>query len=121
MNNIVDDLPSKEERNWALVAHLSALAGMVVPFAGTILGPLVVWLLKREESAFVADQAREALNFNITMFIAYAICFVLFIVFIGMLLLPLLALVHLILIIVAMIKASEGQRFRYPFALRLIS
>ena len=83
MSEVIAGQPDKEERNWALIAHLSAIAGMLVPFVGTILGPLVVWLLKREDSEYVADQAKEALNFNITMFLGYMICFILMIIVIG--------------------------------------
>ncbi|MCC5869152.1 MAG: DUF4870 domain-containing protein [Gammaproteobacteria bacterium] len=121
LSEVITGRPSRDERNWALIAHLSAIAGMLVPIAGIILGPLVVWLLKREDSEFVADQAKEALNFNITMFLGYIICFILVIIVIGVFLMMALGLLHLVLIIIAMIKASEGVRYRYPFALRLFS
>lgn len=121
MSEVIAGQPSKDERNWALIAHLSAIAGMLVPFVGTILGPLVVWLLKREDSEYVADQAKEALNFNITMFLGYMICFILMIIVIGVFLMMALGLLHLVFIIIAMVKASEGERYRYPFALRLVS
>jgi len=121
LSEVITGRPSRDERNWALIAHLSAIAGMLVPIAGIILGPLVVWLLKREDSEFVADQAKEALNFNITMFLGYIICFILVIIVIGVFLMMALGLLHLVLIIIAMIKASEGVRYRYPFALRLFN
>lgn len=114
-------LPGKEERNWALLAHLSAIAGVLLAGLGIVLGPLVVWLIKREDSAFVADQAKEALNFNITMLLGYIAGAVLIPVLVGLLILPVLGLLHLVLMIVAMIRASEGVRYRYPFALRLVS
>ena len=57
-----------------MIAHLSALAAFVAPFLGGVLGPLIVYLVKRDQSAFAADAAREALNFNITVAIGYAIC-----------------------------------------------
>ncbi len=114
-------LPGKEERNWALLAHLSAIAGVLLAGLGIVLGPLVVWLIKREDSEFVADQAKEALNFNITMLLGYIAGAVLIPVVVGLLILPVLGLLHLVLMIVAMIRASEGVRYRYPFALRLVS
>ncbi|MCC5862246.1 MAG: DUF4870 domain-containing protein [Gammaproteobacteria bacterium] len=113
--------PSKEERNWALLAHLSAVAGVLLAGLGMVLGPLVVWLLKREDSEFVADQAKEALNFNITMLLGYIVGVILIPILIGVVILPVLGLLHLVFMIVAMIRASEGQRYRYPFALRLVS
>lgn len=111
--------PSAEERNWGLFAHLSALLGLVVPF-GNILGPLVIWLVKRDRSAWVADQAKEALNFNITLTIAFLVALVLAFVLIGIPLLVAIGLFWLIMTIVAGIKASEGASYRYPLAVRLV-
>ncbi len=111
--------PSAEEKQWALFAHLSALAGVIVPF-GNILGPLVIWLIKKDTLPFVNDQGKEALNFNITILIAIIISAFLIIIVIGFLLLPLVGLVWLILTIMATIKASNGEAYRYPFTLRLI-
>ncbi len=79
--------PKPEERSLGLACHLLALAGLVVPF-GNILGPLIMWLVKKDESAFVDDQGKEALNFNITISIAGFIAFLLMFVVIGGLLLP---------------------------------
>jgi uncharacterized Tic20 family protein len=112
-------VPTQDERTWGMLAHLAAFTGFIVPF-GNLIGPLLVWLLKREQLAFVADQGKEALNFNITVLIAAAICGVLVFVFIGILLGVALFIAWLTLTIVAGIKASEGIRYRYPFALRLV-
>ncbi len=103
-----------------MACHLSALAGFVVPF-GSIIGPLVVWLMKREESSFVDRQGKESLNFQITMLIAFLISLVLVFVLIGFLLIAAVAIFDLIMIIVATIKASEGEDFRYPVSLRLVT
>jgi len=111
-------VPDAEQRKWAMIAHLSALLGFVIPF-GHLIGPLVVWQLKKE-MPFVADQGKEALNFQITVSIAVLVCIVLFLVLIGMVLLPLVVLGALILTVVAAIKANEGVAYRYPFTLRLI-
>lgn len=113
-------LEEKEARNWGMACHLSALAGFVVPF-GSIIGPLVVWLMKREESSFVDRQGKESLNFQITMLIAFLISLVLVFVLIGFLLIAAVAIFDLIMIIVATIKASEGEDFRYPVSLRLVT
>jgi uncharacterized Tic20 family protein len=111
--------PTPDERTWGMVAHLSALAGFILPF-GNILGPLVVYLVKREASAFVAVEAKEALNFNITLAIGGIVCLVLFLLSIGILFAALLALFWLVMIIIAALKAAEGVAYRYPFALRLV-
>jgi uncharacterized protein len=112
--------PTKDERSWGMLAHLAAFAGFIVPPVGNVLGPLIVWLIKREQSGFVADQGKEALNFNISILIAAAICAALVFVFIGILLGVALFIFWLAMTLIAGIKASEGIRYRYPFALRLI-
>lgn len=120
-----------QERQWAMFAHLSALAGAIVSAGwafsiGCFIGPLVIWLVKKETMPFVDDQAKEALNFNITVAIAFAALFVLTIVTIGLgalLTVPLyliIALAWLVLTIIAAIKANDGVAYRYPFTLRLI-
>ncbi len=111
--------PSAEERQWGMFAHLSALLGFIIPF-GSIIFPLIIWQIKKNEMPFVDDQGKEALNFQITAFIAVVICFVLMFVLIGLLLLPLVGLAILIFTIMAGIKANNGEAYRYPFALRLI-
>jgi uncharacterized Tic20 family protein len=111
--------PTNEERTLGLLSHLSSLSGFIIPF-GNILGPLLMYLIKREESEFAADQAREALNFNITMTLAMIVAAVLMIVLIGFLLLPALGLAWVVLTIIAAIKANEGEWYQYPFTLRLV-
>ena len=111
--------PTAEEKQWAMFAHLSALVGFIIPL-GSIIGPLVIWQMKKAEMPFVDDQGKEALNFQITALIAIVVCFVLMFVLIGMLLLPIVALAVLILTIIGGIKANNGEAYRYPFALRLI-
>jgi uncharacterized Tic20 family protein len=112
-------IPTQDERTWGMLAHLTAFSGFIVPF-GNVIGPLVVWLVKRDQSQFVADQGREALNFNISMLLAGAVCALLVLVFIGILLGVALFIFWLTMTIVAGIKAGEGVRYRYPFALRLV-
>ena len=112
--------PTENERTWGMLAHLSALAGLVLPMIGIVLGPLAVWLARRDDSAFVAAHAREALNFNITVLIGAVICMMLMLVFIGFLLGTALFVAWLVLTLIAAIRASEGAAYRYPFALRLI-
>ena len=110
---------NREERNWAMACHLSALTA-VFSGIGMIVGPLVVWLIKKDEMPFVDDQGKEALNFQITMMIALLICTPLIFLVIGLLLIPLICLFDLIMVIIASIKSADGERYRYPFALRLV-
>jgi uncharacterized protein len=112
--------PTENERTWGMLAHLSALTGVVVWLLGCIIGPLVVWLARRDSSAFVAEHAREALNFNITVVLAALVCMALMLVFVGFILGTALFVVWLVFTLIAAIKASEGEHYRYPFSLRLV-
>lgn len=111
----------REERTWGMFTHLSALiAQFIVPGLGPIIGPLIIWLVKKDAMPFVDDQGKEALNFNISVFIYGVICGLLWLVFIGMILLPLLGLFWLIFTIVASVKAHEGVAYRYPLTIRFL-
>jgi uncharacterized Tic20 family protein len=111
---------SKEEQNWAMACHLVALSGFIIPF-GNILGPLIVWLIKKDTMPLVDQHGKEALNFQITVTLAAIISFLLVFVLIGILLLVVVGLGALILTIMAAVKVSNGElNYRYPFALRLI-
>jgi uncharacterized Tic20 family protein len=111
---------SKEEQNWAMYCHLSALAGFIVPF-GSVIGPLVIWLMKKDTMPLVDQHGKESLNFQITALIAFIISAVLTLVLIGFLLLPVVGIGWLVLTIMATVKVSGGQLdYKYPFALRLI-
>lgn len=110
---------SKEERTWAMLAHLLTIAGYLVGMA--FLPPLVILLVKKDESEFVADQAKESLNFQITVFLALLVAAAMICIVVGVFLLPVIAIAAMILAIVAAIKANEGVRYRYPLTLRLIT
>ena len=112
-------IPTQDERTWGMLAHLVAFSGFLVPF-GNIIGPLVVWLIKRDQSEFVAEQGREALNFNISVLLAGLVCAVLVLAAIGFLLGAVLFIFWVTMTIVAGIKAGEGVRYRYPVSLRLV-
>lgn len=112
--------PTENERTWGMLAHLAAFGGLVVPLVGNVVAPLIVWHSWRGRSAFVAEQALESLNFNITVSIAAVVCWVAVFIFIGLLLGMALFIAWLALTIIAAIKASEGVSYRYPFALRLV-
>ncbi len=113
--------PSKSERNWAMGCHLIALCGLLIPnLILGLVGTLVLWLLKRDEGAFVEDQGKESLNFQISLIIYACVCIVLHVILIGFFLLAALGVFAFVCIIVAAIKASEGTCFRYPMCLRFI-
>lgn len=123
--------PPQEERTWALFAHLSILAGGLLTWGwaasfGSFIGPLIIWLVKRETMPFVADQAKEALNFGITLTILCVALLMLTILSLGIgavLTIPLFLLIGvgaLVFAIIAAVKANEGVAYRYPLTLRLV-
>ena len=111
---------SRNVRTWNVLCHATALAGFFVPWAGHILGPLIVWLAKRSDSPEIDEHGKESLNFQISMLIYNVIAGVLCLVLIGFIMLAILHILNLVLVIVASIKASEGKFFRYPITIRLI-
>jgi uncharacterized protein len=112
-------VPSQEARQWAMFCHFAAFLGLVFPF-GSLLGPLIVWQVKKDMDPFVDAQGKEALNFQISVALAAVVCVLLMVVMIGFPLLMLLGLAALILTIIAGIKANEGKPYRYPFTWRLL-
>ncbi len=116
MERIVDN---PDERMWGMFCHLSALAGAVIPF-GNIIGPLIVYSVKRQEYDFVEDQGKESLNFQITMSIALVVSGILVIVLIGFLLLLVIGLFALVFTVVGALKANQGEFYRYPFTIRFL-
>ena len=111
--------PNAEAKQWAMFAHLAALAGFIIPF-GSIVGPLLVWQLKKDVDPFVEQNGKEAVNFQITIAIAAMVCFMLMFVVIGVLLFPVLVLIWLIFTIIAGVKANDGVAYRYPMTIRFI-
>ena len=110
----------KNIRNWAMLCHLASFAGFTgIPF-GNILGPLLVWLLKREESLFIDAHGKEALNFQISVTIYAIVCAVLILILIGLVLLVILILFALISVIIAAVQANGGAEYRYRLAIRFI-
>ena len=102
-----------------MIYHLSALSGYFIPL-GNLLGPLIIWAIKKDEFAFVDQQGKEAINFQLSMTIAYLISCVLILLVIGVFLLGILAVYALVMIIIASIKTNDGVDFRYPNSIRFI-
>jgi uncharacterized Tic20 family protein len=110
---------SRDQNMWAMLCHLSALAGFIIPL-GNVIGPLVIWMIKKDVYPLVDDQGKEALNFQISMTIYYIISCILILILIGIPLLIGLALFSLVVTIIAMVKASDGVAYRYPLSIRFI-
>jgi uncharacterized protein len=106
-------------RNTAMAAHLSTFAGLVVPF-GSVIGPLAVWLTRRDRDPFIDQAGREALNFGISIAVYGSVLLVATLMLVGMPLLIAGVIAWLVLASLAAVKASQGQPYRYPLTMRLI-
>jgi len=111
---------SSSVRTWCVLAHATALVGFLVPVAGHIVGPLIIWLAKRQDSPEIDAHGKESLNFQISMLIWNLISGLLCLVVIGFFMLAILHILNIIFVIIASIQASEGKLYRYPLAMRLI-
>src|SRR5258707_14654314 len=100
---------SSTVRTWCILAHATALVGFLVPVAGHIVGPLIVWLAKRQDSPEIDAHGKESLNFQISMFIWNVIAGILVLVVIGIPILIVLHILNIIFVIVGSIQASEGK------------
>ena len=105
--------PTPDDKNMAMLIYLLGI------FTGFI-GPLILWLMKKEQSPFINDQGKEVLNFQITTFIAWICCIILMFIVIGLFLMPVVAIGYLVLMILGLLKAKDGIAYRFPFALRLL-
>jgi uncharacterized Tic20 family protein len=113
--------PETWERNWAVFCHLGGFAGLVLPGLGHVVVPLVLWLLRRDQSAFVDHHGKEALNFQISMTLYAVVSVALMWVLIGFLLILVVLGVQFVFMVIASVAASQGEPYRYPLTLRLIS
>jgi uncharacterized Tic20 family protein len=109
-----------EARKWAMISHIIALVGLIGNGIGFLLGPLIVWLIKKQDHPFIDDQGKEAVNFQITMLIAACISGLLIFAVVGIFLLAIVGIIMTILPIIAGIKANEGVSYRYPVSIRFI-
>jgi len=110
---------NREARTWAMICHLAGLAFLlpIAPVIGSVIGPLIIWLIKKDQFPFVDEQGKEALNFQITMLIYGVVAGLLILACIGMILLPAVAVVDIVLVVIAAIKANDGFHYRYPYPL----
>ena len=107
-------------RTWCVLCHASALTGIFSHVLGFVLGPLIVWLIKRGDASEIDAHGKESLNFQISMLIYHAIAFVLCFILIGIPILIALWVLDIVLVIIASMKASEGRFYHYPFTIRFI-
>lgn len=110
---------SSEERNMAMLCHLLALAGLMLPM-GNIIGPLVMWLIKKDTMPMVDAAGKESLNFQITVSIALIACFVTIWLILPFFLMIAIAIAAVVFTIIAAIKTSEGVAYRYPWTIRFL-
>lgn len=113
-------LPDPQARRWAMLCHYAAFCWFIAPLIGNVLGPLILWQLKKDMDPFVDEQGKEALNFQITYSIVMVVCGILAWIVIGFPLMLLASLVALVLVIIAGIKANAGEAYRYPLCIRLV-
>jgi uncharacterized Tic20 family protein len=109
---------SSSVRNWAMLTHLTSLIGLFTGFF--FVGPLFVWLLKKDEHPFIDEQGKESLNFQISMLIYEVVAALLLCVLVGFVVLPVLLVVHVVLVIIASMKVSAGEDYRYPLTIRFL-
>jgi uncharacterized Tic20 family protein len=110
----------QDSRTWAMFCHLGAFAGYIIPF-GHIIAPLIIWLIKRDESPLVADQGKESLNFQLSMTLYAIIAGLLIVIFIGFILLFALMIFDVIMVIIATVRANAGEKYRYPLSIRFVT
>jgi uncharacterized Tic20 family protein len=110
---------SETERNWSMLCHLSAFAGFFFPFGG-VLGPLICWLTRRDESSWVNENGKASLNFQLSMLLYMILVIPLCFILIGIPLIIFLGILKVICIIIASVKAPKGELFRYPLVIPFI-
>ena len=112
-------LNDSDARMWAMLTHLSALPGSFFVI-GAVVAPIVIWQIQKDKSAYVDYHGKEAVNFQITMAIAFAVSFLLMFVLVGIFLIWVVGIVWLVLTIIAAVKANNGEYYRYPLTIRFI-
>jgi len=110
---------TETERNWAMLCHLSAFAGFFFPF-GAIIGPMICWLSKRDESAWVNVNGRNSMNFQLSVLLYIVLAIPLCFIIIGIPIIVALFTLKVVCIIIASIKAAKGEKFTYPLVIPFI-
>jgi uncharacterized Tic20 family protein len=110
---------SESERNWAMFCHLSAFAGFLFPF-GSIIGPMICWMSRRDESTWINENGKASLNFQLSMLLYTVLAVPLCFIIIGIPIVIVIGTLKIVCIIIASIRASKGEEFRYPLAIPFI-
>lgn len=110
---------SETERNWAMFCHLSAFSGFFFPFGG-IIGPLICWLSRKDESTWVNENGKASLNFQLSILLYLILAAPLCLILIGFPIIFILGVIKVVCIIIASIKASKGEEFKYPISIPFI-
>jgi len=114
--------PSKDASTWAMFCHLAGLGWLIIPLIGGIIGPLILWQIKKDQYPFVDQHGKEAMNFQISMLIYGLISTVLILACgLGLVLLPLVVIADVTFAIIAAVKAANGEGWRYPLSIRFIA
>jgi len=111
---------SPDERQWKVILHLSALLGLVTPSCGNIIGPLIVWLIKKQDLPALDAEGRKVLNFQISYTIYMIIAGATVCIWIGWVLLPLIFILWLVFTIIGAVKVSNGEPYEFPFTIRML-
>jgi hypothetical protein len=107
-------------RTWTILCHATALLGVLFHIPGHLIGPLVIWLAKRDDSPEIDAHGKESVNFQISMLIYNGVAAVFCLVLVGFLFLAILWVLNAVLVIVASIQASDGKLYRYPMTIRFL-
>lgn len=110
---------SESERTWAMLCHLSAFAGFFFPFGG-IIGPLICWMSRKDESAWVDENGKAAMNFNLSLLLYTILIIPLCFILVGFFFLGIIYTLKVVCIIIASVSSSKGEKFKYPLAIPFI-
>ncbi|MBC8469937.1 MAG: DUF4870 domain-containing protein [Planctomycetes bacterium] len=105
---------------WAMICHLSGLAGIILPASGNIVAPLIIWQIKKDNNPFIDEQGKEAVNFQISMSIYLIASIILSFICIGVPLIIATIIVFFVFLLIAAVKANNGYHYRYPLTMRFI-
>lgn len=111
---------NRDARMWAMICHLSALAGIILPASGNIVAPLIIWQIKKDDNPFIDEQGKEAVNFQISMSIYFLASVILTFVCVGVPLIIATIIVFFVFLLIAAVKANNGFHYRYPLTIRFI-
>jgi uncharacterized Tic20 family protein len=110
---------SETERNWAMFCHLSAFAGFFFPFGG-IIGPLICWLSRKDESTWVNENGKASMNFQLSILLYFVLVIPLCFILIGIPIAIAIGTLKIVCIIIASVRASKGEEFKYPLSIPFI-